>query len=55
MKINTINENYLKEDFVAQTDEYLNELDIIKKKDLLVKISLGLIYATLLVVSAIVI
>jgi len=55
MNTNTFPENYLKEDFEAKTDEYLNELDIIKKKDLFVKIGLGVVYAMLLAVSIIVI
>ena len=55
LNTNTFPENYLKEDFVAKTDEYVNELDILKKRDLIVKIGLGVVYVTLLIISVIVV
>ncbi|MBK8944915.1 MAG: hypothetical protein IPM32_06520 [Ignavibacteriae bacterium] len=48
-------ENYLKEDFVAQTDEYLNVLEIQKKKELYLKIGMGTVYVLLLFISVIVV
>ncbi|MFZ1289032.1 MAG: hypothetical protein WAR79_03020 [Melioribacteraceae bacterium] len=48
-------ENYLKEDFVAQTDEYLNVLELQKKKDLYLKIGMGTVYVMLLLISVVVV
>ncbi len=48
-------ENYLKEDFVAQTDEYLNVLELQKKKDLYLKIGMGAVYVMLLLISVVVV
>jgi hypothetical protein len=51
----TFPENYLKEDYIAKTDQYLNELEVNKKKDLYVKIGMSVFYVMLLVVSVIII
>ncbi|MBK7104528.1 MAG: hypothetical protein IPH62_04530 [Ignavibacteriae bacterium] len=53
--INTYAENYLKEDFVAETDSYISMLEIEKKRDLFIKIVMGTVYVVLLFVSVIVV
>ncbi len=51
MQPNTITQEYLKEDFIAETDNYLTDLATNKKRDLYLRISMGVVYTTLLVVS----
>ncbi|MBI1932642.1 MAG: hypothetical protein HYS24_08905 [Ignavibacteriales bacterium] len=52
---NMYSENYLKEDFVAETDEYINVLKLQKKKDLYLKIGMASVYVLLIIVSVIVV
>ena len=55
MKNKIYSENYLKEDFIAQTDDYINVLNLQKKKDLYLKIGMASVYIVLVIVSVIVI
>ncbi|MFZ1289470.1 MAG: hypothetical protein WAR79_05250 [Melioribacteraceae bacterium] len=51
MNSDTFTEKYSKEDYVIETDLQFDELDIKNKKELQLKIGLGVVYITLLLMS----
>jgi len=43
--------NFLSKDYIAETNEYIAELDRYKKKDIYLRVGLGVIYISLLALS----
>jgi hypothetical protein len=48
-------ENYLKEDFIAESDEYLNVLELQKKRNLYLKIGMGTVYIFLFIAAVLIV
>ncbi|MCB9219933.1 MAG: hypothetical protein H6613_06875 [Ignavibacteriales bacterium] len=55
MQTNVYPEDYLKEDYVNDSDDYVKDLATNRKRDLYLKIGMGTVYVLLLVVSIMVV